>query len=116
VLGFSQSSSFALVVYGIRVRTKLKGWVQHEEGLFRIFVFLAAFTVFALSRAGACPVCYGPPIPARRRDDGGDLQPSRVTGAPGGVRRDVPRIRRRTRLILAQAAPGERAEHDTTGG
>jgi hypothetical protein len=86
-----------------------------KRGLFRIFVFLAAFTVFALSRAGACPVCYGAPDSSSTQ--GMTAAIFSLLGVTGGVLAAFAamffRIRRRTRLILAQAAPGANAQNTT---
>jgi hypothetical protein len=86
-----------------------------NRDLIRIAVFLAAFTVLALSSAGACPVCYG-------AADSGSTQGMTaaifsllgVTGAVlGAFAAMFLRIRSRTRLILAQAATGAPSENAT---
>jgi|GEM_PF-1505102 len=81
----------------------------------RVAVLLAVFTLVALSRAGACPVCYGAPDSAATQ--GMTAAIFSLLGVTGGVLAAFAamflRIRRRTRLILAQAAPGAAAHSKT---
>ncbi len=79
-----------------------------NRSLFRIAALLAVFTVVVLARAGACPVCYG--APDSSSTEGLTAAVFSLLGVTGGVLAAFAamflRIRRRTRLILAQAAMG----------